>query len=329
MPEEEIFKYLEILKKSVSGTVEKNIHTIEFPTSAENEGGQQDSLNKLRLSKLKDDTMLRAYFDKIIDSYSYVGNYVILVFHDVYDVVGKATDGNLMEDVTEEVYEYIITCICPVNLQKAGLMYSEQENGFTNLDRKWVVGMPDKAFLFPAFNDRSADIHSIVYYEKKPDDKYEELYEAIIGKEMPLTASEEKESFAVLVQTTLGKDCDMEIVKNIHEKLAEKLEENEEAKESVKLGKAELKAMLEESGADKESLEDYDRLYDENVGKEVELTAVNIVNKKAFEVASTDISIKINPHRADLLETKTIDGRRCLVIELNENVKVNGVEVNK
>ena len=97
LPEEEIFKYFELLRKTLSGTPGKNLLNLEFPLASEEEGGTQEFLLRLRDSKLKDDTILDEFYDKVIGSYEYVGNYLILIIHDAYDVPGKTTDGLTME----------------------------------------------------------------------------------------------------------------------------------------------------------------------------------------------------------------------------------------
>ena len=328
MPEEEIFKYLEILKKSLSGTLEKNLHTIEFSLDAEQDGGQQNELLKLRDSKLKNPDALLAYYQRIIDSYEYVGNYLILVFHDAYDVPGKAKDGETMTDASDEVYEYILTCICPVELAKPGLYYNENEGKFENLNRPRMVGAPDAAFLFPAFNDRCSDIHSILCYEKKPEEKKDSLMEAVIGKIMPLTAGEQKETFNALIEETLGENCDMEIVKSIHEKLTEKIENHKEESEPLMLGKEDIKSVFADSGVSNDKMMAFDEHYEQTVGN-VELAAENVVNAKALEVKSPDVVIKVSPDRTDLLDTAVVNGRRCLVIEMGSNVLVNGVQIQE
>mgnify|MGYP003157063144 FL=1 len=170
LPEEEMFKYFEIFRKTLSGTIGKNLLNLDFPLTSEEYGGTQDFLLRLKDSKLKDDVLLDMYYDKIIESYEYVGNYLILVIHDVYDVPGRTRDGIDMEDASDEIYEYILTCICPVALSKPGLSYHAEENTFHNRIRDWVVGMPETGFLFPAFNDRSSDIHSLLYYSKNAEE---------------------------------------------------------------------------------------------------------------------------------------------------------------
>lgn len=328
LPEEEMFKYLEILKKSLSGKIEKNLHTLEFSLEAEKPGNQQDCLLKLRDSKLKDADMLMSYYQKIIDSYSYVGNYLILVFHDVYDVPGKTSDGNSMEDASEEVYEYLLTCICPVNLAKPGLAFCAEDGQFRNADRQWMVGAPDRAFLFPAFNDRSTDIHSILCYDRKPEEKYEELMEAIVGKSVPLTAGEQKDTFTALIENTLGENCDVSVVKEIHKTITEQIEEHAENPEPLILGKNEIKTIFAQSGVSNEKMEVFDEQYDQTVGEKTQLAAENIVNAKALEVKTPDVIVKVNPERTDLVETTVIDGRKCLLIEMGAGVTVNGVQVS-
>ena len=173
LPEEEIFKYFELLRKTLSGSPGKNLLDLEFPLASEEEGGTQEFLLRLRESRLKDDALLEEFYDKVISSYEYVGNYLILLIHDAYDVPGKTSDGLTMDDASDTVYEYILCSICPVNLSKPGLSYDATANEFHNRVRDWIVEMPEAGFLFPAFNDRASDIHSVLYYSKKPEEPHQ------------------------------------------------------------------------------------------------------------------------------------------------------------
>ena len=327
LPEEEMFKYFEILRKTLSGTLGKNLLTLEFPLATENEGGTQEFLLRLRDSKLKDDALLEEFYDKIIETYEYVGNYLILVIHDVYDVPGKTSDGIEMDDASDEVYEYILACICPVNLSKPGLSYNAVENTFQNRIRDWVVGMPETAFLFPAFNDRGADIHSTLYYSKDAEELKDIFVELLLGCPLPLSAGGQKETFHTLIEETLGETCDIEVVKNIHEKINEMVQEHKEDPEPLTLSKNEVKTIFASSGVANDKMEEFDRHYDETAGESTSLFVNNVVNTRTFEVKTPDVIIKVNPERTDLIETKTINGRECLVIELGGNVEVNGISV--
>lgn len=327
LPEEDMFKYFEILRKTLSGTLGKNLLNLDFPLDSEMEGGPQEFLLKLRNSRLKDDDLLEAFYDRIIEQYEYTGNYLILLIHDAYDIPGKTSDGLEMDDASDEVYSYILCCICPVELSKPALSYNELENTFQNRIRDWVVGMPDLGFLFPAFNDRSTDLHSTLYYSKNANELNDVLIEQLLGCTMPLAAGYQKESFQAIVEETLGDTCDYETVRTIHETLNEMLEEHKDAPEPLVLDKYQVKSLLENSGVEEEQLKQFDQCFDEAAGEKAAIFASNIANTRAFEVKTPDVIIKVNPDRSNLIETRNIDGRQCLVIEIEGGIEVNGILV--
>lgn len=327
LPEEDVFKYFEILRKSLSGTIGKNLITLDFPLETEKEGGTQEFLLRLRNSRLQDDELLDSFYDRVIDIYEYTGNYLILLIHDAYDIPGRTSDGLDMEDASDEVYSYILCCICPVDLSKPGLSYNELQNTFQNRTRDWVVGMPDLGFLFPAFHDRSTDIHSSLYYSKNANDLHEPFIERLFGCPLPLAADFQKETFQAIIEETLGDACDYDTVKTIHENLNEMLEEHKDAPEPLILDKYQVKALLESSGVEEEQLQDFDKNFDEAAGEKASIYATNIANPRAFEVKTPDVIVKVNPERTDLIETREIGGRQCLVIAVDGGVEVNGILV--
>ncbi len=328
LPEEEIFKYFSIFRKALSGTVGKNLLNMEFPLATEEAGGTQDFLMQLRASALKDENLLEEFYDKVIENYYTVENYLILLIHAVYDVPGKASDGEEMFDASDEVYDHILCCICPVTLSKPGLAYDETSNSFRTrvLDR--VVDMPEIGFLFPAFNDRSTDIHSLLYYVSKPEELRFDFVEPVLGCELPLSAGGQKETFQTIVEETLGEACDYEIVKNIHDKLNEMIEEKKEEPEPVVLDKAEVKRLLEYSGVAEDKLQNFDEKFEANADEKAQFVATNVANVRQFEVKTPDVVVKVSPDRTDLVSTRIIDGRKCLVIALESGVLVNGIAVH-
>lgn len=327
LPEEEAFKYFDIFKKTLSGTVGKNMLNLEFPLDAEMPGGTQEFLLKLRDSKLQDDMLLEEFYDKVIATYEYAENYYIVLIHAMYDIPGKSTDGLEMFDASDEVYEYLLMSICPVSLSKAGLCYNAQDNRIEDRVRDWIVDMPDKGFLFPAFNDRGTDLHSVLYYTKKSEDLQPEMIDQLLGARMPMSADTQKESFQMMIEDTLGEDGDYETVRNIHETLNDLIEEHKEEPEPLSLDVTEMRKVFEQSGVDAQKMENFDRNFETNVGEKGSLLATNIAETKKFNIETPDIVIKVNPDRADLVETRMIDGRQCLVIPVDDHIEVNGINV--
>ena len=327
LPEEEAFKYFDIFKKTLSGTMGKNMLNMEFPIDQEMPGGTQEFLMKLKASKLEDDMLLEEFYDKVIATYEYAENYYIILIHAMYDVPGRSSDNLEMFDASDEVYEYLVCSICPVSLSKAGLSYNAESNCIQDRIRDWVVDMPDKGFLFPTFNDRSTDIHGVLYYTKKSEDLQPELIEQLLGARMPMSANTQKETFQMLIEDTLGEDGDYETIRNIHDTLNDMIEEHKEEPEPLQLDKTDVRKVFEKSGVSSEKMECFDQNYEETAGEKTSLLATNITETKKFQIETPDIVIKVNPERADLIETRVIDGRQCLVIAVDDHIEVNGVNV--
>lgn len=327
LPEEEAFKYFEIFKQTLTGTLGKKLINMEFPLHQEEAGGTQEFLYRLRNSKLEDEALIDEFYNKIIDNFEYGENYYIILIHAVYDVPGKASDGSEMFDASDNVYEYILCSICPVKLSKSGLSYDVDQNSIVGRNRDWVVDPPVKGFLFPAFNDRTADIHQALYFTKKPEELQPKLIEELLGSDIPLSAENQKVTFNEILSETLGEECNFEMVRCIHDNLQEMIEENKEEPEPLELDKFDMRRLLEQSGASEEKLEKVETVFTQTAGEKRRLMAANVAETKKFSIETPDVVIKVSPDRADLVETRIIDDRKCLVIAINDHVEVNGLDI--
>lgn len=328
LPEEEMFKYIDIFRKTLSGSIGKTMLNMEFPMEQETkEDGTQRFLMKLLESKLTDDDLLNEFYDKIISVYNYPENYFIILTHDAYDIPKITSDGVENFDASEYVYDYILCCICPVKLTKPGLCYNAETNHIQDRIRDWVVEAPQSGFLFPAFNDRNMDIHNLLYYSKKSDELDAVITEEVLGCQLPLPAKSQKKTFNNILEESLGLDCDYEVVKTIHENLNQMLAETSEEPEPLALAKEDMSHLLMKSGVEEKEIETFETRFDETVGEDQCLMAANISSPKKFEVATPDVKVTVNPQRTDLVETKIIDGVPYLMIEINDLVEVNGIQV--
>ena len=328
LPEEEMFKYIDIFRKTLSGSIGRTLLNMEFPKEQEtNEDGTQRFLMQIVESGLQDDELLERFYDTFIETYPYPENYMIILIHDAYDIPAVTEGGIENIDASEYVYNYILCSVCPVKLTKPGLCYNAQTNHIEDRIRDWLVEPPQLGFLFPAFNDRNQDIHSLLYYSKKCDELDFSVTENMLGCRFPLPAKSQKETFNAIVEESLGLSCDYEAVKAIHENLNQIVEENKENPEPAALDKTDMVKLLEKSGVEEEKIEQFETRYDETIGEKESLIADNISNARNFEVRTPDVTVKVNPERTDLVETKIIDGIPYLMIEINDLVEVNGIQI--
>ncbi len=313
LEEEEFYKYLEITKKVLSGTVGNNILELEFPTAEEAPGGRQQFLMGLRESALKSDELLDAFYDLVIDSYDYVGNYLILIFHDAYDVMTKTSDNNKLDE-SEEVYEYLLCAICPVTLTKPGLGYREDENRIGPRIRDWVVGVPDTGFVFPAFTDRSTDIHSVMFYTRDTKTPHAEFMESGLGCGTKLTATEKKLTFQNIVKEVIdddeeGENLFLNIQGNLNDMIPVTEDETVELEPVIMTSNA-IAEVLTESGVAEEQVAVIEKVYEDVFGEELpeaeqlvdpKLVEANGKRKEKLELVQQVASLK-----QQLEETRTL-----------------------
>ena len=327
LSEEELLSHLSIFHKCLGGTLGKNLINMEFPLEAEFGEGQQKFLLELRDSGLKDEEKLEKFFDLIIANYPSSDKYYIVAIHGNYDVPGKGKDGETLEDASDVIYEYILCAICPVKLSKAALGYDSDANRIGERVRDWVVEAPDKAFLFPAFNDRGPDIHSLLYYTKKAEELYPDFVEAVFGTVSPPSPVAQTETFNSLITETLKDEVSLEIVQRVQENIAEVIELNKEIPAPVELTSYEVKELLGKSGVESEKLEHFEDTFNEVAGEKATIIANNLPVVKQLSIKAPDIEIKVKPESASLVKHKMVDGVLSIVIPVREGVEVNGITV--
>ena len=320
-------KYCEIFRQTLSGKPGKNLFNLEFPLAEEEAGGRQDLLYRLQKSGLDDSTLLRAFFDRVIETAQFPDKYLILLAHGLYDIPGRTSDGIDMEDASDYVYDFILCSICPVILLKEGLCYDPDKMCFLDRRSDWAVQRPDAGFLFPAFNDRGSDIHQLLYFVRRPDELHPELSDDLLGCPMPLPEEDQRGVFKKVVEATLGRDCDFENVKNIHEAIGQLVEQEKDSGEPPQIEKVQLRRILYENGAPEESLDLFDAAFDDAVGEGGSLMAENAAETKKLEIKTPSLRITVKAEMADMIKTRFIDGIEYLTIPVADDIEVNGIRI--
>lgn len=354
LPDEEFYKYLELAKKTMAGTVGNNILEVEFNPDELNSGKQQFLLG-LRESELKNEELLDRLYDIIIEGYQNLSNYLILVFHDCYDIISRTTDKQKLDE-SEEVFDYLLVSVCPVELSKAGLGYRQEDNRIGARIRDYVVGAPALGFLFPAFSEGSADVNKIDYFVKDPKDSKSDFIENVLGCAAKKTGVENRKAFARIIQDAFENDEEkgQEALVDIQESfqlrcdeieqeelplsapivldakvLEEVLSENDIPEEAARVIKdvcaEEFKdetpfiSTLVDTKSLEKSLEEREKqnLVKEVAGLKAQLTA---------QAGEKEIVLKISDDKANEIKADYVDGRRYVMIPFDEDdeIKVNG-----
>ena len=330
MPENESEKYFALLKRTLSGTIGKNLVDITFKTAQVADSSEHKLLMGIRESKGKDEELRRELYQKIIETVHFEENYLILLGAETYDVPFKSKDDSFQKDQSEETYTFMICAVCPVKQTKPNLHYVAQEKLFHDGAINHMVGAPHLGFLFPAFDHRSTNIYNALMYSRDIKDDHEEFVQAVFNTPVPKAAAEQKKSFEALLTTTLGEECSMDLVQTVHDEICQRIEMHKEAKmpDPLMISKEDVQAVLNQCGVSEEHMAKFSVEYDEAFGFEADLHPKNIIDNKKFEIKTPDVSIKVAPDRSDLIETRVIGGVKYIMICADEDVEVNGVSIH-
>ena len=330
MPENESDKYFGLLRRTLSGSIGRNLIDITFKTSQVAGSPEHQLLMDLRKTQLKDEELLQSFYQKIIDSVSLEENYLIIMGCDTYDVPFKSKDDSFQKDQSEETYTYILCSICPVKQTKANLHYVPEEKTFHDGAMNQMVQAPALGFLFPAFDNRATNIYNALYYTRNVKESQDALVEALFNAPIPKPAAQQKQSFEALLTTSLGEECSLDVVQTVHDQICQRIEMHKEAKvpEPLMISKEEVKEVLAGCGVSDKPMAKFSVDYDEAFGFEADLHPKNIIDNKHFEVRTSDVVIKVDPARADLIETRVIGGVKYIMICADEDVEVNGVSIH-
>lgn len=330
MPEDEQEKYLNLLKKAISGSVGRTLNDISFSTAQVQDSDEHRLLMKLRKTQLSDEEAVKALCDKITGSLKMDTNYLILLGAETYDVPFRSSDGEEQADSGDTQFSYFVCSICPVKETKPNLRYDSAEKIFCNQGTQWVVSNPELGFVFPAFDDRAANIYGALYYVRNNAASYDAFVDAVFQiAKPPVAVAAQKEQFTDVLTESLEEECSVEVVQTVHTRLREMVQVHKEAKipEPLRVTPAEVDQVIEGCGLSEAHKATFRVNYEKTFGTDSAVPPQNLLDAKKLEYKLPDVVIRIAPDRQDLIETRVLGGVKYLLIKAEEGVEINGVPV--
>ena len=330
MPEIECDFYLQNCKKTLGGQLGKGLVEYAFPAEAYEEAGGQKKLYDLLKTRLEDEAEVESYITYLVQSLNYPTNFYITIAHCSYSIPPKDKNDEEQEDYDDgEMYEFLLISINMSSLTDIGLYYNEKEEVVEkklNTDMQ-IVKAPCDGILFPVFNDRTTDVNNVLYFTKTPKAPNEDIIMTVLGCEFNLSSEEEQLKFAKILTETLEDDLNYELLNNIHENIRDVIKVGELETEMPTLNKNEIKKILERSGVSEEKLEDFDSIYEQELG-ELELKPVNMIDSNKLGIKIPDITVNVKASASDKVSTQVVNGKKCLVVEIDDSLEVNCLAIN-
>ena len=326
---EETEKLLSTMKKTLSGSLGTNLLSMDFSTKQVESSEEHGLLMRLRSSGLKDKEAVDKFYNKVIQSVKFEGSYAVLLAYDTYDVF-TYSKGGAKDDVSSQMFSYIVCTVCPIKPINGGIYFKNDEKLFRSVSVQTLLCPATLGFMFPCFDNRAANIYSALYYTHDISNIHSDFIQNIFNVDLPMSPAEQKEGFGSCLKGTLEGECDFEVVKTMHEQVSELIEEHKNSKdeEPLFLSKENLKSMLQFCGVEQNKVDSFGTQFDEQFGKNAEIAPKSIVDVKKFQLETSDVQIKINPERKDLVSTQVINGVKYIMIRAEGGVEVNGIDID-
>lgn len=345
MAQDECDKYMGIFRKVLGGTQGKNLQHLDFTADQVMSGEQVKLLLKLRDTSLRDENALEDLYramqvhvgsmhqnaSQSVDEQQTAANQLVLLMYDAYDIPVRSSDGEQDHDRSDEMFGYIICAVCPVKQNKPALAYVPGDEDFHSKSADWVVGNPELGFMYPAFEERSANAYRAMYYTRDAGALNEAFVQSVFGTDLVMPAKEQNETFQVVLQEALGEECSLQTFQAIHSTVSAMIEQqkSDKSQEPLSMTGKDVSVVLKDCGVSEEKAEIFEEKFNDAFGEHVQMPAINMVTPKQFKVDTPSVSIKVDPNRSDLLQTREIDGKYYIMVLADGDIEVNGVRINQ
>ena len=325
---EEAEELLSLLRKTLSGSLGRNLIDVAFSNSQVLDNEEHKLLSSLRNSSLSDDNAIKDFYQKAIETIDIEGSFFILLANDKYDIISYDANGERSD--SEDLFSYILCAICPVKTAKPTLGYSLSESRFKNFVRDSLLTAPEIGFMFPAFDSKSANIYNALLYTKDVSSSHEAFVEKIFKTDIPKPATEQTETIATIINNTVAENCSLELVQAVQAQLIELTQDHKANKEEepLELSSKDIGTLLRFGGVDEDTIQSFSDQFEEDFGASASVTPANIIDIKKFEVKTPEVTVKVNPECSEMIQTRIIDGTKYLLIRADGDVEVNGIKIN-
>ncbi|WP_139904691.1 DUF4317 domain-containing protein [Clostridium thermarum] len=329
--------YIKNFKKLLSGALDTKLFELDFK-DVEIENHSQGLLYSALESKSKEEELL--YLDEIVNklaaNYKYDSDIVITFVRGQYWKGAKKRSIEADEAVDDNVFafNFFIGSINKIEYPKKALQFDYINREFrTNSTLDAVINLksPLDGFMFPCFNNNCTDVNHILYYTGRTNEVNMDFIEEVLNCSLKITAAEEKSSFNAIIKEVVGDAIAPETMQSIYEKIASKAEQVEEGEVPLVTIK-DVQNVLEYSGIEEKDIEKLEKVYEETIGStSFDFKIDNILpdlKSKSVKIESETANISIAPNAlSKIKQVRDKHGRKCLLIELNEDIEINGIKI--
>lgn len=319
--EQELFLYN--FRKALTGQIDQKL----FPLRFTEDGAGMKTLLYENLTKSGEqwESTMEMLVEKMLEEEQYESDIVITFVRGDYGTVVKGTEGN-----ETYVNPFMLCTINETKMPNNEMVFDYVEKEFTyHIEVNPAIDLksPVRAFLFPTFEYGSANVNQLLYTTRKAFHLDENLLNNVLQVEMAPTAEDDKVVFNEIVNRVAGNQLSTKKLSQLYEGINERIDEDETV-EVRTLDYRDIDEVLTASGINPVGESDVKEVFEQVTNNiNYELKAENVIPKfttKSLKIKTKVANFSLRPQDLQYVRQVNIDGKLCLVIELDESTEIDG-----
>ncbi|MNO20935.1 hypothetical protein D3C76_106960 [compost metagenome] len=329
--------YMGNFKKLLTGELTQKLFELKFQEEAEEP--TKVLLHQALVTGDADEwqDLMLMLVEKMLADTRYERDTVITFVRGQYFRPTKSRNEEAEESGKDELFAhpFILCSVNSTEQQRKTLLFDYVEREFKYnviVDPIIKLSSPEQGFFYPSVTDNSSDVNRILYCTGKANEPNQHFIEQVLNAERSVTAQEERAIFEDIVKEVAGEQLDTAVLANVYEEIHRVIETNEKEEEPPTLDYTDVERMLTVSGVENVTKEKVERAFQTIVDdKNYEMKASSVIPKftsKSIKIDTKVATISVSPQDLKYVKQVNFQGRRCILIEVDEDVVIEGFTLN-
>lgn len=319
-------------KKLLTGELDQKLFELKFQEEAEEP--TRELLHQALVTGDPDEwnDLMLLLVERMLADTHYKQDTVITFVRGQYYRPTKEKNEEVEESEKNEVFanSFILCSVNSTEQQKKALMFDYVEREYKYnvfVDPIIKLNSPEQGFFYPSVSDNYSDVNHVLYSSGRANEPNFQFIEEVLKAERTITAQEERTIFEDIVKEVAGEHLDAATIAQVYEEIHQVIETNEQ-EEPARLDYKDVERMLTSSGVENVTAEKVELAFETVVDdKNYELKASSVIPKftsKSIKIDTKVATITVSPQDLKYLKQVNYQGKRCLLIEVDEDAVIEG-----
>lgn len=328
--------YMGNFKKLLTGELDQKMFELKFQDNAEEPS--KELLHQALVTGDPDEwhDLMILLVEKMLKDTKFEKDMVVTFVRGQYARPTRVRSEESEESAKDEMFShpFILCSVNSTDHQRKLLMFDYVERVYNYsvfVDPIIKLNTPEQGFFYPSVTDNYSDVNRVLYCSGKAHEPNLHFVEQVLTAEKSITAIEERAIFEDIVKEVAGEQLDASAIAAVYEEINRVIEEHE-GEEPARLDFVDVERMLTGSGIENVTKEKVERAFETIVDdRNFELKATSVIPKftsKSIKIDTKVATITISPQDLRYVRQVNYQGKRCIMIEVDEDAVIEGFTLN-